>query len=1001
MNPPKKITTPTIDFDHTAFNLLMQNRIGKVLLICSNYDAFMLEEDGRIDEQIFNEYVSLNLRYPPVFIQANSAREAFVILESNQIDLVIEMLNIEDIDPFELARQIKAKYPAIPIVTLTHFSREVSVRLQKEDLGAIDYVFSWLGNADLLLAIIKLIEDKMNAEHDVEVVGVQTILLVEDSIRYISSYLPVLYKVILIQSREFAVEALNEHQRMLRMRGRPKVLLATTFDEAVSIFQRYKYNMLGIISDVNFKKDAQSPEKGQLGIEFCKLVRAEDEFMPFLLQSSDNTMSGVARELGIGFMHKYSKNLINELTGYIVENFAFGDFIFWDPKTRAEVGRAGDLQALQNEILKIPEQVLEFHSSRNDFSKWLNARAIFPVAQMFKFLRREDFQSLDDMRSYIYESISNFRLSKGRGIIAKFNRQKFDEYLLFTRIGDESIGGKARGLAFINSVIEKHRIFSKYPEVVITIPRTVVLSTDIFDEFMEKNRLYRVALKDLPDEKILEHFLEAGLPDWVKEDLEAFVQVLENPVAVRSSSKLEDSHYQPFAGIYSTYMVPCDRKDRQHMVDLLSLAIKSVYASVFYKGSKAYMAATSNVIDEEKMGIILQEVCGTAYGGRFYPSLSGVARSINFYPIHPEKAEDGIAVIAYGLGKYLMDGGCGLRFSPRYPKKIIQLSSPELVLKDTQKEFLAVNLDPSSFVPAVDDGANLLRLKFTEAEKDASFRFAASTYDFENEMIRDGIYGNGKRVVTFAPVLNYNKVPLAEIISELLQICQKEINNPIEIEFALNLDIPPGEPAVFNFLQIRPIVLNDQIINFNLDRVVPEETIVYSESALGNGSFPELHDIVYVKPSTFDASSSEKIAGMIEEINDRFIREGKNYILIGPGRWGSSDPWLGIPTKWAQLSAARVIIEAGLENYRIDPSQGTHFFQNITSFRVGYFTINPFIKDGYFDLEFLDRQSAEEENEFVRRVRFEDPLRVEVDGKSNKGVIYKPSFVKEEPDKNQ
>ncbi len=1001
MSNHKKITSPTIDFNHTAFKWLMQKRIGKVLLICSNYDAFMLEEDGRIDEQIFNEYVSLNLRYPPVFIQARSAREAFDILKNQSIDLVIEMLNIEDVDPFNLARQIKSTNSEIPVVILTHFSREVSVRLQHEDMSAVDYVFSWLGNADLLLAIIKLIEDKMNADQDVESVGVQTILLVEDSIRYISSYLPVLYKVILKQAQAFAIEALNEHQRMLRMRGRPKVLLATTLDEAVRIYSKYKFNMLGIISDVNFKKNPESPDKGEMGIKFCKLVRGEDEFMPFLLQSSDHTMAEQAKEQNIGFMHKYSKNLSGELSDFIIENFAFGDFIFKDPGTLKEVGRAKDLQALQQALLEIPDDVLELHSSRNDFSKWLNARAIFPVAQMFKYLRSEDFQSLDDMRKYLFESIANYRLSKGRGIIAKFEKNKFDEYLVFTRIGNDSIGGKARGLAFINSVIDKHRIFNKYPDVVITIPRTVVLSTDIFDEFMATNALYEVALKDLPDEEILQHFLAGKLPDWVSEDLMAFTEVLENPVAVRSSSKLEDSHYQPFAGIYSTYMVPCDREDRQHMVSLLSSAIKSVYASVFFQGSKAYMTATSNVIDEEKMGIILQEVCGSSQQNRFYPTLSGVARSINFYPIEPEKAEDGIAVIAYGLGKYLMDGGRGLRFCPKYPKKLIQLSSPDLVLRDTQKDFLAVNLDPSSFVPSVDDGENLLKIPFKQAVKDTSFRFAASIYDFENNMIRDGVLGNGKPVITFSQILNYNKIPLAEIISDLLSICQKEMNNPIEIEFAVNLDTPSGEPVIFNFLQVRPIVMNDQLINYNLNNVDPGETIIFSDTALGNGSFEGLHDIVYVKPSSFDASKSEAIAGMIEKINEKFSQEDQGYILVGPGRWGSSDPWLGIPTKWAQISAARVIVESGLENYRIDPSQGTHFFQNITSFRIGYFTINPYINDGVYDIEFLDQLAAVEENEYIRHVHFAEGLRVKVDGKTNRGVIYKPLVIRPTPDKNQ
>jgi CheY-like chemotaxis protein len=949
----------------------------------------MLEEDGRIDEQIFNEYVSLNLRYPPDFIMASSAREALKILKKEKIDLIIEMLNIGDMDTFELAKKIKAKYENIPIVTLTHFSREVSVRLQNEDMSAIDYVFSWLGNADLLLAIIKLIEDKMNVENDVEIVGVQTILLVEDSIRYISSYLPSLYKIILKQSREFGEEALNEHQRMLRMRGRPKVLLAKTLQEAIAIFEKYKDNMLGIISDVNFKKRARNKTKGKMGLEFCRLVKEQDPFMPFLLQSSDETMAREAEKLGIGFMHKYSKSLSHDLNQYIIDNFGFGDFVFHDPDTMEEVARATDLQGLQNQILLIPDKVLRHHTGRNDFSKWLNARAIFQVAELFKPVLSESFPSTEPLRKFLYESISSFRIAKGRGVIAKFDRNKFSEYLIFSRIGEESSGGKARGLAFINSIIEKHRLFQKYPGVVITIPRTVVLSTDVFDDFMENNDLIETALSDLADEEILESFLKAQLPEWVKEDLKALVEVLVNPIAVRSSSKLEDSHYQPFAGIYSTYMVPCDWDDRDHTLEMLSIAIKSVYASVYFKSSKSYMTATSNVIDEEKMGIILQEVCGSPCGNVFYPALSGVARSINFYPIEPETAEDGIAVIAYGLGKYLMEGGRGLRFSPRYPKKILQLSDPSLALKDTQKEFLGVNLDPASFLPSVDDGANLLRLRFKEAEKDPPFRYAASTYDFDSHMIRDGVMSKGKRIVTFSQLLNYNAIPLAEIICDLLKTGQEEMNNPIEMEFAVNMDTPKDEPVIFNLLQIRPIVLNDQNISFKLDDIKVEDTIVYAESALGNGRFEGLRDLVYVKPQAFDPANNDKIARPIEEINDEFREGGKNYILIGPGRWGSSDPWLGIPAKWAQLSEARVIIEAGLENYRIDPSQGTHFFQNITSFRIGFFTINPYMNDGFYDIEYLDKIPALSENEYFRHIRFDKPLRIEVDGRSSKGVIYK------------
>jgi len=986
----KSIYTQTIDYDHTAFSLLMQKRIRQVLLICSNYDSFMLEEDGRIDEQIFNEYVSLNLRYPPNFIQASSAREAHALLKNESIDLVISMLNIEDMDAFSLAKQIKAEHPDVPIVVLTHFNREVSIRLEKEDLSAIDYVFCWLGNADLLLAIIKLIEDKMNSKSDVEVVGVQTILLVEDSIRYISSYLPTLYKIILKQSREFSKEALNEHQRMVRMRGRPKILLAKTFDEAVALYDEYKYNLLGIISDVSFSKNEEEKKKKKYGIELCRYVRTEDKFMPYLIQSSDMSNKSYADEMKVGFVHKYSKNLLFEVNNFIIKNFAFGDFVFRDPDTMEEVGRISDLQQMQHEMLRIPDRILEFHSGRNDFSKWLNARAIFPVAQLFKYVRREDFKDLDAMRSYLYEAIANFRISKGRGIIASFDKKRFDEYLLFSRIGDGSIGGKARGLAFINNLIEKYHIFNKFPGVAITIPRTIVICTDIFDEFMESNDLYDIALADNSDEDILDAFIKGKLPGHIHQDLYALIDVIENPLAIRSSSKLEDSHYQPFAGIYSTYMLPSVTGDKKGMINMLCDAIKSVYASVYFKSSKAYMAATSNVIDEEKMGIIIQELCGIQYGNRFYPTLSGVARSINYYPIPPQKSLDGITSIAYGLGKYIMDGGIGLKFSPKYPKKVLQLSSPDMVLRDTQKYFYALDMDPESFVPSVDDGINLFKLAIKEAEKDKSFRFAASTFDLQNQMIRDGMNQPGKRVVTFSNILNHNTFPLAEILEYLMEVGQKEMNNPIEIEFAANLDRTKEESRIFNFLQIRPIVQHDQDIAYELGDVDLADTIIQSQAALGNGVFMGLHDFIYVNPASFDAAASEKIAGMIGDINDRFLASGKNYILVGPGRWGSSDPWLGVPVKWAQISAARVIVEAGMENYRIDPSQGTHFFQNLTSFGVGYFTINPYIKEGYYDVEFLDGIEAVFENEFVRHLRFKKPAVVKVDGKSSVGVIYKP-----------
>jgi DNA-binding NarL/FixJ family response regulator len=948
----------------------------------------MLEEDGRIDEQIFNEYVSLNLRYPPIFIQTDNAEDAFRLLSEEKFDLVIAMLSIKGTDVFALAKRIKGKYENIPIVVLTYFSREVSVRLEKEDLSAIDYVFCWLGDASLILAIIKLLEDKMNADHDIEHVGVQAIILVENSIRYISSYLPNLYRIVLVQSLDFQREALNEHQRNLKMRGRPKILLANNFEDAIALYQKYKYNVLGVISDISYKRNSVQDENA--GIELCKIVREDDDQVPFLLQSSSIEHKEVAESLGAGFLYKYTKSLSLELRNYIISNLAFGPFVFRDPLTMESIGTASDLQSLQQKLLTIPDRSLDYHATHNHFSKWLNARALFPVAQMFKYIRKEDFSTMDEMRRFLYVAISSFRLGKGRGVIAKFDKTSFDEYQSFSRIGNGSIGGKARGLAFINSIIKKNKLFNKYPDILITIPRTVVLSTDAFDEFMEKNSLHSVALSDMPDEEILSRFIRSELPGWVYQDLYAFLSVSRNyPIAIRSSSKLEDSHYQPFAGIYSTYMIP-RVPDNKLMVKMLSDAIKEVYASVYYRESKAYMMATSNVIDEEKMGIILQEVCGNRHENIYYPTFSGVARSINYYPIGSEKAEDGIANVAFGLGKLIVDGGLSLRFSPRHPKKILQLSSPESAVRDSQKEFYALDLNIGSFVPSVDDGVNLLRLNIRDVNNHNALKYLASTYDHNNHILYDGINRPGKRVITFGGILQHKQFPLAEILETLLDLCSQEMNNPIEIEFAANLETPAGTPKIFNFLQIRPIVQNDQSVNFNIDHIRHGQTIIFSEQALGNGSFKGIKDLVYVKPESFNAARSEQIALDVERLNQGFMKQNLGYVLIGPGRWGSADPWLGIPVKWPQISAARLIVESGLKNYRIDPSQGTHFFQNLTSFRVGYFTINPYINEGFYDVDWLKNQEAVYEDEFLRHVRFENPLEILIDGRRHRGVIMKP-----------
>lgn len=990
----KKIADAQIEtyyFSDTSFNLLMQNRIRKVLVICSSYDFYMLEEDGRIDEQIFNEYVSLSLRYPPIFVHANSAKKAMTLLENEQIDLIIEMLSIGDVDTFQLAKKLKEAHPKIPIVVLTHFSREVSIKLEKEDLSAIDYVFCWLGNSDLLLAIIKLIEDKMNADFDIQEVGVQAILLIEDSVRFTSSFLPSLYKIVLEQSMEFMKEALNEHQKLLRRRGRPKILLAQNYDDATTLYKKYKKNILGIISDVSFKMKAEQQESKipAAGIEFCKMVKAEDKNLPFLLQSSDKSNEKTAHKLGAGFFCKHSKNLHNELHQYIIQNFGFGDFVFRYPDTTEEYCVASNLRDLQQLIMTVPDDILIYHTQRDDLSKWLNARALFPIAQIFKPAKLEDFNSLNDVRKYIHKAISSFRSSKSKGIIAAFDRHMYDEYLGFSRIGEGSIGGKARGLAFFSSLLKQNKIPDHFKNVMISIPNTVVLSTEVFDAFMEYNSLYDVATSGLNDEEILNKFVHARLPENISKDLETIIFQARKPLAIRSSSKLEDSYYQPFAGIYNTYMIPLvpNKAEALHM---LETAIKCVYASVFFKFSKAYAMATSNIIDEEKMGIIIQEVCGRQYGDRYYPVLSGVARSINFYPIHPEKTEDGIANIAFGLGKLVAEGGTGLRFSPLFPKKIIQLSNPDLAVKSTQKYFYALDMNHQAFIPSPNDKINLIRQSIQDAEQDGTLRFAASVYDYENQIIRDGYDTQGKKIITFSNILNYNTFPLAEILDNLLKAGQEALNNPVEIEFAVDLDHPENHPSVFNFLQIRPIVINEQNINFKIDKIDTANTIVYSEKALGNGIYSNISDIIYVKTADYNPSANKSITDELEKLNSQFASKNKGYILIGPGRWGSTDPWLGIPVKWAQISSVRIIVETGLEHYRVEPSQGTHFFHNLTTFGVGYLTVNPSQEDGIYNVEYLDSLSAIKETEYLKHIAFPNPLKIEIDGRTNKAVIYKP-----------
>lgn len=973
-------------FKDTSFASLMTKRIHNVLLIATRYDSFILEDDGRIDEQIFNEYVSLNLSNPPRFNQVRNKKTALQELSNNHYELIIQMPNMDDTDVFDISHEIKSMYPDIPFVVLTPFSKEVSKRLEMEDLTDVDYVFSWLGNSDLLLAIIKLIEDSMNVEHDTQSVGVQIILLIEDSIRFYSSVLPVLFKIVLEESKEFSKEALNDHQRMLRMRGRPKIMLARTFEEATELYNQYSDNILGVISDMSYKHNGVKDKLA--GYELGKWLKERNEFIPIVYASSEFTNKKYADELGCCFIDKTSKSFPLDLRKQVKDNFGFGDFVIIDPETNEELMRFRNLKDIQKGIFNIPENALRYHMSHHHFARFFYSRALFPLAATLRKINITDFEDIETARQVIYDSIIKYRRMKNSGIVAVFDKERFDEFSNFARIGNGSIGGKGRSIAFADNLIKRHAYLNEYDNFPVKIPRTVVLCTDIFDEFMSNNDLYPIALSDMPDQKILEHFLKAILPDHLLEDLTALLEVIKGPLAVRSSSLLEDSHYQPFAGVYKTYMIP-NGNDKYESLIMLSDAIKSVYASVFYQECKTYMTATQNLIDQEKMAIVLQEAIGNIYGTRFYPTISGVARSLNFYPIGHEKAEEGVVNMVLGLGKYIVDGGVGLRFSPCHPHNIVQLSSVEYALKDTQRYFLALDLgNKSNF--KIDDTFNCLKLTLKDAEQDGVLRLISSTYVASEDMIYDGYYERGRKIISFANILQHDVLPLAKTLQDVMKISQSEMGRPVEIEFAVNLK--DGEMSSFYVLQIRPIVQNKEFINEDLTEIQPNQAILYSKDALGHGIYNDVHDIVYVKTDRFNAANNSKIVAEIEELNRKFLNKDKNYVLVGPGRWGSSDSWLGIPVNWSQISNARVLVEVALDSYRIEPSQGTHFFQNLTSFGVGYFYINPFIEgNGFFNETYLNNHDAVWESEYLRHIRFDNPAVIKINGRNKIGLVLKPT----------
>lgn len=980
-----KIST---DMSTDAQQDLMVRRIRRILLVCNNYDKFALEEDGRIEEQIAQEYLELNLSNPPYIRRAETPEEALeLVKKGHRYDCVITMYNAASARVFDFAREMKVLMPDSPFVLLTNFSREVYKRIEMEaDKAAVDYFFCWNNQTDLIIAIVKLLEDRLNADHDILDGEVRAILLVEDSVRYYSTYLPVLYKLLLQQNHAALRDALNEKQQLLRKRARPKILMATCLSEARELYDRYKRNIIGVISDVGFvvnKGDDPSTEKLDAGLVLCEHVRQDNPTMPFLLQSSQESMRAIADRLGVGFIVKKSKTLTQELSEYIGREFGFGDFIVTHKRTGEIIARASDLEEFENLLNTISADDFYRYSSNNYMSKWLFARGLFAIGRRVQE-HHTTKENTEEGRQQLVEMIHDYRIHQAFGVVAKYSPDTYNDTIGFARLGTSSLGGKARGLAFLNHVLQKYDLYDRWEDVRVSVPRTMVITTEYFDRFILDNGLQDVINSELSDEEILSEFVTSGLPDDLIRALRDFVRVTHRPLAIRSSSKLEDSYYQPFAGVYSTYMIPHTDNEDQTM-RLLKKAIKSVYASVYMAASKGYIMSSGNIVSEEKMAIVLQEVCGEEQQGYFFPTLSGVARSINFYPVGNEQPEDGIVKVAYGLGKAVVDGDQVLRFCPKYPKKVMQTSTPEHTMQETQQEMFALSMKPEHFRTSVDDAVNLERIKIADCEPFESLKKVASTFDYSNQRIVDSCFMPGPRFITFAPILKFNTFPLAEIMRTLLDIAQQEMKCPVEIEFAANLEVMPAE---FRVLQIRPISADSLSAKVDWDQIDDSGSWIRSRNALGIGKIDDVRDVIYLKESTFDILKTREMAQTIRQWNDRMRQEERGYLLVGYGRWGSSIPSLGVPVQWADISEAKAIVEASLENFRVDPSQGSHFFQNLTSFNVGYIHVDSFAcADECYDSSFLDALPAVEETDYVRHVRIPAPLEIYVDGFKSKAIV--------------
>jgi CheY-like chemotaxis protein len=993
---PDPIVDPERLFE--GFENLMPFRVQDILLVSSLYDSFILREDGRLNELLIGESLELEQQQIPGITHVSSGAEALKLARSQpRFNLVVTNLEVEDMDAAQLAREVKAAGLDVPVVVLAYDYREIKKFVARNPVTDLQQIFLWQGNVRILISIVKYIEDKRNVDHDTHAVGVPVILVVEDNIRYYSSFLPTIYTELITQSRRLLSEGLNVAHKLVRMRARPKILLASNYEDAAQQVMKYRDYLLGVVSDVEFPRaGALSPDSG---FDLAHMVREEVPDAPIVLQTSRTEFRARAHAEGYSFLRKRSPTLLRDLRRFLTEQFGFGDFAFRLPDG-SEVARARDLNELEARLHEVPAESIAYHSERNHFSRWLRARTEFALAQKLRPRKVSDFASLEHLRRDLIESIAEYRSEQSQVLIGDFNASTFKATEgFFLRVGGGSLGGKARGLAFIRHLLHKYQTARRFAEVRIAVPPSVVLATDVFDGFLSENNLLDFAINSTDDAEILRHFLEASLPPSLRDDLLAFLSEVHYPLAVRSSSLLEDSQYQPFTGVYETFMLANQHPDLSIRLEQLMEAIKRVYASTFSQHAKRYVRATPYRLEEEKMAVILQQVVGTIHGAhpgqRFYPDFSGVVRSHNFYPVPPMSYGDGIAAVALGLGRAVVDGGKCLTFCPRYPRNLVQFSSVEDILANSQREFWALELDRAESDPAGPVSDPLLEFKEARfgldvAESDGTLNHLGSTYSIDNHVIYDGLSRPGTRIVSFAPILKHGVFPLASILERLTRIGDEAFGRPVEVEFAVRLPQRPQETAEFGFLQIRPLVLSREGEELRMEDVNPDRLVCQSSKVLGNGRIADLRDVVVVDFHRFERARSQEVAEGVAHLNAKLNESGTPYLLIGVGRWGSNDPWLGIPVEWDEISGARVIVEAGFRDFRVTPSQGSHFFQNLTAFQVGYFTVNPDAGEGFVDWEWLGSAPAIEEQGCVRHLHFDAPLIVVMNGKTSRGMVFKP-----------